>query len=86
MSADVLRQAAAQIRNDRGGVVSRHTQDGRRWLPVADLLDVMADRADEIESTFPVGSASRLETIARNTIDGWNEALAVARAYVGSES
>lgn len=43
MSAKLLREAAAQIRNDRGGVVSRHTQDGRRWLPVADWLEAEAN-------------------------------------------
>lgn len=42
MSAEILRQAAAQIRNDNGGVVSKMTRDGRRWLPVADWLEAEA--------------------------------------------
>lgn len=73
MSADVLRQAAAQIRNDHGGIVSRCTQEGRRWLPVADLLDHAAARAEsKIEhggKPDPVWSHER-------------DALAVARAYL----
>ena len=40
---ETLRRAAAQIRNDRGGVVSRNTRDGRRWLPVADWLEQIAE-------------------------------------------
>lgn len=33
-----LQRAVEQIQNDRGGVVSRNTQSGRRWLPVADWI------------------------------------------------
>lgn len=48
MSAEVLREAAAQIRNDHGGVVSRNTLDGRRWLPVADWLEAEATAHDSM--------------------------------------
>ncbi|HJR88966.1 MAG TPA: hypothetical protein VJ782_02270 [Aeromicrobium sp.] len=75
MNADTLRRAAAQIRNDRGGVVSRNTEDGRRWLPVADWLDAEAEshRADLV-GPFP-SQCCRM-----------SQALAVARAYLGESS
>ena len=51
---DVLRRAAQQIRNDRGGVVSRQTQDGRRWLPVADFLERAAEqhRVESVDDLY----------------------------------
>jgi hypothetical protein len=69
VSAKILRRAAAQIRNDHGGVVSRNTQDGRRWLPVADLLDELAWRSEHFPKQYRAAKP----------------ALTIARAYLGEQ-
>ena len=72
MSAETLRRAAAQIRNDHGGVVSRHTRDGRRWLPVADWLEDTANANERVAALVSAPAGDVLNT----------KALAVARAYL----
>ena len=70
--SETLLRAAAQIRNDRGGIVSRTTQSGQRWLAVADWLESTANDVEHVHS--PIYNLTST-TVAR--------ALKVARVYLG---
>jgi hypothetical protein len=82
MSVEMLRRAAAQIRNDHGGVVSCDTLDGRRWLSVADWLDTAGA---DLWAHGPLCECGSGCYDCDN--DLWQphvrRALAVARAYLG---
>lgn len=79
MSAELLRRAAAQIRNDRGGVISKNTVDGRRWLPVADWLESVA-RSLTPPAAGVLGSGRSISPVDED------HALTIARAYLGEAS
>ena len=53
-------------------------------LAVADLLDSLATRAEQVADT--VASAERAERLAVENIPGYADAVTLARAYLGSAS
>ena len=77
MSAETLRTAAQRIREDwmPGDVVDD------TLLAVADWLEAIAARAVDIAGT--IRSAGVAESVIANTLPGFPQALAVARAYLG---
>lgn len=84
MSADLLRRAAAKIREDwpdppADWFLGRPVRDARAWRAVADWLDTEADNADEDAkgSIYP----NPTEFLLLGT-----PGLAVARAYLGEQS
>jgi hypothetical protein len=82
MSAELLFEAAGLIRVSHGGTADEGYLDADPfWVAVADWLAVIATRAEEVVESLPP-NASRAEFVVRSTVDGYNEACAVARAYI----
>lgn len=54
-------------------------------LALADWLEVVAHRGDEVSDSMPPLS-STIESVCRNTIDGWSESHRLADLILGEQS
>ena len=65
----------------RAAVAAMHRDEDVRWNRVGDLLEAAVDRYEDVLATFPAGSRAGAATAAQN-VGAWEQALAVARAYL----
>ena len=71
---DIVKVRAAAMRLRRG--------QWRLDVAIADLLDALAARYDEVACTFPDGSEVGQRTAAE-TVTGWQQAVNVAKIHIG---
>ena len=80
-AARVQRRSTEARLSDAAYIATVHPGVG---LALADWLDAVALRAEEVADTLPAGSATTT-VVQRSTIDGWNEACRLADLILGGD-